>query len=127
MKTANAVLHLTVGETMEVSLARASAAMKAVKQGKSAKPYFGVGFDDVGEMFSVFTPKRWELIGALRESGATTIADLARQLKRDYKNVYNDCERLIEWMAIEKDENGLVYAPYSEIVVDMILPDKRAA
>ena len=127
MKTNNAILHLAVGEPMEASLARATAAMKAARQGKNIKPFFGVGFDDVGEMFAVFTPKRWELIGALRESGATTIAELARQLKRDYKNVYNDCERLIEWMAIEKDENGLIFAPYSEIVVDMKLPDKRAA
>ena len=127
MKTKNAILHLTVGEPMAASLARATAAMKAAKQGKPAQPYFGVGFDEVGEMFAVFTPKRWELIGALRESGATTIAELARQLKRDYKNVYNDCERLIEWMAIEKDENGLIFAPYSEIVVDLKLPDRRAA
>lgn len=127
MKIKNAVLHLTVGEPMAASLARATAAMKAAKQGKPARPYFGVGFDEVGEMFAVFTPKRWELIGALRESGATTIAELARQLKRDYKNVHNDCERLIEWMAIEKDENGLIFAPYSEIVVDMKLPDRRAA
>ena len=127
MKTNNAVLHLTVGEPIQASLSRATAAMKAAKQGKRVKPYFGVGFDDVGDMFSVFTPKRWELIGALREGGAMTIAELARQLKRDYKNVYNDCERLIEWMAIEKDENGLVFAPYAEIVVDMKLPDRRAA
>ena len=127
MKTNNAVLHLTVGEPMQASLARATAAMKAAKQGKQVKPYFGVGFDDVGEMFSVFTPKRWELIGALREGGAMTIAELARQLKRDYKNVYNDCERLIEWMAIEKDGKGLVFAPYDEIVVDMKLSDRRAA
>lgn len=127
MKAHNAVLHLTVGEPMEASLARATAAMKAAKLGKRAKPYFGAGFEEVGELFSVFTPKRWELIGALRESGATTVAGLARRLKRDYKNVHNDCERLIEWMAIEKDENGLVFAPYSEIVVDMKLPDSRAA
>ena len=127
MKTDNAVLHLTVGEPVSASLARAAAAMKAARQGKPASPYFGVGFENVGELFSVFTPKRWELIGALREGGAMTVAELARQLKRDYKNVHNDCERLIEWMAIEKDENGLVIAPYSEIVVDMKLPDKRAA
>jgi predicted transcriptional regulator len=127
MKITKSVLHLTVGEPMTASLARASAAMKVARQGKKAKPYFGVGFDDVGEMFSVFTPKRWELIGALREGGAMTVAELARQLKRDYKNVHNDCERLIEWMAIGKDENGLVCAPYNEIVVDMKLPDKRAA
>jgi predicted transcriptional regulator len=63
----------------------------------------------------------------LRESGATTVAELARRLKRDYSNVHNDCERLIEWMAIEKDENGFVCAPYSKIVVGMKLPDRRAA
>jgi predicted transcriptional regulator len=127
MKMNNTVLHLTVGESMVNSFARASAAMKAARQSKSAQPYFGVGFEDVGQLFSAFTPKRWELIGKLREEGAMTIAELARQLGRDYKNVYSDCERLIEWMAIEKDENGLVFAPYSEIVVDMKLPERRAA
>lgn len=127
MKTDNVVLHLTVGETMSASLVRAAAAMKAAKQGKRIQPYFGIGFEGVGSLFSVFTPKRWELIGALREGGAMTIAELARQLKRDYKNVYSDCERLIEWTAIEKDENGFVVAPYSEIVVDMKLPNRRAA
>ena len=127
MKTENAVLHLTVGEPMSASLARAATMMKAAGKGKPARPYFGVGFDDVGELFAVFTPKRWELIGVLREGGAMTVAELARRLKRNYKNVYNDCERLIEWMAIEKGEKGLVYAPYDEIVVDMKLPERRAA
>lgn len=127
MKTDNTVLHLTVGEPVSASLARAAATMKAARRGKAAQPYFGVGFDDVGELFSVFTPKRWELIGVLREGGAMTVAELARQLQRDYKNVYNDCERLIEWMAIEKNESGLVFAPYDEIVVDMKLPERRAA
>ena len=127
MKNHNTILHLTVGEPVSASMARATAAMQAAKQKKAIQPYFGVGFDYVGEMFAVYTPKRWELIGALRESGPVSVAQLARLLKRDYKNVHNDCERLIEWMAIEKDENGLVFAPYSEIVVDMKLPDKRAA
>jgi len=127
MKTDHNTLHLTVGEPVAASLARASAAMLAVREGRPVPPYFGVGFDDVGELFSVFTPKRWELIGALREGGAMTIAELARQLKRDYKNVHNDCERLIEWMTIQKDENGLVFTPYDKIVVDMQLPEQRAA
>jgi len=127
MKTPDTVLHLTVGEPVTASMARAKAAMLAAKQGKTIQPYFGVGFGDVGEMFAVFTPKRWELIGALRENGPLSVAELARLLKRDYKNVHNDCERLSAWMAIEKDENGLVFAPYSEIVVDMKLPDRRAA
>ncbi|MBW8078599.1 MAG: hypothetical protein HKM01_00490 [Gallionella sp.] len=69
MKIDTSVLHLTVGESMAASLARA-AAMKAAKQGKPLTPYFGVGFEDVGTLFSVFTPRRWELIGSLREGGA---------------------------------------------------------
>jgi predicted transcriptional regulator len=95
MKNINNILHLTVGEPMQAKLARAALAMKAARQGKPSHPYFGAGFDDVGELFSVFTPKRWELIGALREGGAMTVAELARQLKRDYKNVHSDCERLL--------------------------------
>lgn len=121
------ILHLTVGESMAASLARASATLQSVREGLPVPPYFGVGFDNVGEFFSVFTSKRWELIAVLRQGGAMSIAELARQLKRDYKNVHSDCERLIEWMAIEKDVNGLVYAPYDEILVDMKLPEKRAA
>ena len=127
MKTRNNVLHLTVGEPIEASFSRAAAAMKAARRGKPGKPFSGVGFSGIAEMFSVFTPKRWELLGELRQSGAIGISELARRLKRDYKNVHLDCERLIEWMAIEKDENGLVFAPYSEIVVDLKMPDKRAA
>lgn len=57
MKTNNAILHLTVGKPIQASLARATAAMKAAKQG----------------------------------------------------------------------ENGLVFAHYAEIVVDMKLPYRRAA
>ena len=51
MKANNNVLHLTVGEPVSASLARASATMKAARQ-----------------------------------------------------ECINDCEHLIEWMAIEKDE-----------------------
>jgi predicted transcriptional regulator len=127
MTSKNTILHLTVGEPMSASLARASATLLAIKEGRPVQPYFGVGFSNAGELFSVFTPKRWELIGALREGGAMTVAELARQLKRDYKNVHNDCERLIEWMAIERDETGFVFAPYDEIIVDMKLPERRAA
>lgn len=78
MKNEPVVLHLTVGEPMAASLARAAAAMKAASEGKPVQPYFGVGvgvgFDEVGELFSVFTPKRWELIGELRDGGAMTVA-----------------------------------------------------
>ncbi len=76
MKTDNTILRLTVGEPVSAGLARAVAAMKAARQGKAAQPYFGAGFDDVGELVSVCTPKRWELIGVLRDKGGQ-IADVS--------------------------------------------------
>jgi predicted transcriptional regulator len=56
-----------------------------------------------------------------------TIAELARHVRRDYKNVHGDVEKLIEWQAVEKDAQGRISAPYDEIVVDVRLPQKRAA
>jgi len=71
--------------------------------------------------------RRWDLLAALRATGPVTIAGLARHLKRDYKNVHNDIDRLVEWHAVEKDAQGLVFAPYDEIVVDVRMPAARAA
>jgi hypothetical protein len=41
--------------------------------------------------------------------------------------VHGDVERLTEWQVVEKDEKGLVFTPYSEIVVDVRLPQGHAA
>lgn len=56
-----------------------------------------------------------------------TIAELARRVRRDYKNVRGDVEKLVEWHAVEKDDQGRVVAPYDEIVVDVRLPQRYAA
>jgi predicted transcriptional regulator len=121
------ILNVKVGEPLAASLALASMTMEALEQGKPVVPYFGIGFADVGQLFAVFTPKRWDLLAALREAGPMTIAELARQVRRDYKNVHGDVEKLIEWQAVEKDDQGRISAPYDEIVVDVRLPQKRAA
>ena len=121
------ILNVKVGESLESSLVRAAQTMEALERGDAPVPYFGVGFSDIGQLFSVFTPRRWDLLAVLREDGPMTVAELARRLNRDYKNVHNDVEKLIEWQAVEKDEQKRVVAPYSEIVVDVRLPQGRAA
>jgi predicted transcriptional regulator len=121
------VLHVKVGEPLESNLARAVQTMEALQGGKAPKPYFGAGFSDMGQLLAIFTPRRWGLLGVLRKDGPMRIAELARRLKRDYKNVYGDVEKLMEWGVLEKDEKGRVAAPYSEIIVDVRLPGGRAA
>jgi len=121
------ILNVKVGEPLESTLARAARMMETLERGESPAPYFGVGFSDVGQLFAVFTPRRWDLLAALREGGPMTIAELSRRVKRDYKNVHGDVVKLAEWQAIEKDDKGRVFAPYSEITVDVRLPQGRAA
>lgn len=121
------VLHLKVGETLAQAGARAAATMKAVQRGETPPIHFGVGFEDVGQMFAIFSPKRWELIGALREAGPMTVAQLARHVGRNYKNVHGDVQQLTEWMAVERGDDGRVSVPWGSILVDMKLPQSRAA
>lgn len=120
-------LHVRVGGEIEESLRRAAQTIKAIERGQQPEPYFSVGFENIGQMLSIFTPKRWEMIGILRSSGPLTVAELARRLDRNYKNVHGDVRNLMEWMAIERDEEGRVFVPWSEIIVDMHLPRQTAA
>jgi predicted transcriptional regulator len=127
MKPVPRVLNVKVGETLYESADRTAEALRALAAGRAAQPYFGVNFDQVGQLFATFTPKRWELIAALRAAGPMTVAELARHLRRDYKNVHGDVQQLIEWMAVERDEDGRVSVPWTEIRVDMKLPSASAA
>lgn len=127
MTSRKQILNVTVGESLREAGDRAAAAMRAIERGEPSPPHFGVNFAQIGQMLAAFTPKRWELIAALREAGPLTVAELARRLGRDYKNVHTDVSQLIEWMAVERSDDGRIHVPWSEIVVDMKLPERVAA
>ena len=121
------VLHVTVAEPLGASLERAGAAMQALQRGAPPEAYHGIGFEDMGQLLAVFTPQRWALIAALRAAGPLSIAELARRLGRDYKNVHTDVMALAEWRAVERAADGRVSVPWSEIIVDLKLPEETAA
>jgi predicted transcriptional regulator len=110
-------LIITVGESPQMALKRAGDAMQAIEDGLAPAPYFGVGFQNMTQLGEVFTPKRWELVEALKASGPMTIYALAKKLGRHYRNVYKDVAALTKWMAIEKNADGLVFVPWDEIDV----------
>jgi predicted transcriptional regulator len=119
------VLHVKVAEPVRASLDRARIVMEALDRGEAPEPYFSVGFESMPQLLGVFTPKRWELIAYLREHGPLAIAELARRLKRDYKNVHSDVAALMEWLAIERDDDGRVFVPWDAI--ELRLPLVRQA
>ena len=117
MSAKERVSNVKVGESLQDAGARAAAIMKDIQRGEPTPSYFGVSFGEIGQMLAAFTPRRWELIAMLREAGPLSVAELARRLERNYKNVHTDVAQLIEWMAVERGEDGLVCVPWSEIVV----------
>lgn len=102
-------------------------AAESAQAGRSVRPQFSVGFSEVGAMLAAFTPKRWELMGVLRESGPCSVRALAGKLGRDYKNVHTDVAALELWMAVERLDDGRVWVPWDEISVDLQLPQAVAA
>ena len=72
-------------------------------------------FSSPAQLFSVISPKRWEMIEHLQKIGKTTIRGLARSLGRDIKRVHEDVTLMIDWGLVERDEAGLVHVPYSTI------------
>ena len=121
------ILTTNVGASIKPTLTLVQQAMEKLVVGEESTPYFGIGFKDAKQMLSVFTEKRWDLLATLRANGPCSIAELARLVNRDYKNVHTDVERLKEWLAIEKNEKGMVFTPYGEIIVDAHLTKVNAA
>jgi len=110
-------LEITVGDPAELALKQFGATLNAALKGGSVAPFFSIGFMNMSQFGAVFTPKRWELVEALKTSGPVTIYALAKQLNRHYPNVHKDVTALIEWLVIEKDEENKVFVPWDEIDV----------
>ena len=74
-----------------------------------------LNFEDFAMLVSVLTPKRLELLKTLRQNGPLSVRALAKQLKRDYKNVHADVASLEAAELIQRSEYGLVLAPWDVI------------
>jgi predicted transcriptional regulator len=86
---------------------------KTWKSGKRGATVFT--FSSPAQLFSVISPKRWELIEHLQHLGPSTIRGLARSLDRDIKRVHDDVTAMMDWRLVERDADGLVHVPYSVI------------
>ncbi len=72
-------------------------------------------FSTPAQLFSVISPKRWQLIERLQRLGPSTIRGLARALERDVRRVHDDVTAMIAWGLAERAEDGRVFVPFSVI------------
>ncbi|MGE5516703.1 MAG: hypothetical protein ACM31D_12885 [Bacteroidota bacterium] len=86
--------------------------------GDAVTPEISVTFESMEVFLRHVTPKRLEMVRFLRAHPTTSVADLARQLGRDYKNVHEDVEALATAGLIEK-EGRAIRAVADEIVLKL--------
>lgn len=92
--------------------------------GQMSDPVATFTFSSPAQLFTVISPKRWELIEQLQKLGPSSIRGLARAIGRDVKRVHDDVVLLAEWGIVERRDNGKVCVPYEVIHADF---DLRAA
>ena len=85
----------------------------AWRTGKSGSDLFT--FSSPAQLFSVLTPKRWDLIERLQALGPSSLRGLARELGRDVKRVHEDAAVLLKWGLVERTDDRKLVVPYGVI------------
>jgi predicted transcriptional regulator len=78
-------------------------------------------FSSPAQLFSVLSPKRWDVIERLQALGAISLRGLARELGRDVKRVHEDVAVLLDWGLIERSADRKIVVPYGVIHADFDL------
>jgi predicted transcriptional regulator len=91
-------------------------ASRATYQGET------LNFETPGAFFGRLTERRWAIVRELQAAdGKIGVRELARRLGRDVKRVHEDTGVLIDLGLVERDVDGAIACPYSDIHVDMHL------
>jgi predicted transcriptional regulator len=106
------------------ALKRFSRAWRGASDGKEAGGAT-VGLGSIAELTALLSPKRLELLRHVAQCPGLSIRALAQALGRDYKNVHTDVSELEARHFLERDDAGLITAPYDELVIRA--PLRRAA
>ncbi len=78
-------------------------------------------FESLPVLLKNLTPARWTLLETLRRDGPLSINELARRLKRNYKNVHTDVSRLIDLGLIGRLADQRVAVVWDIVVAEMRL------
>ncbi len=108
--------------SMHDALSKFVDAFEKVSKGEDIKPEDTVGFDSLEELNKVLTPKRLELINAVRRYAPDSVKELASIVNRDLRNVYRDLKILQAGGFIKLYKTGKKVKPivdYDEIVIKL--------
>jgi len=108
------VLELRIGDARD-ALDRFEAAWNRRNEGRKLERLRVLSLEDLPLLLRTLTPARWELIDRLREAGPLSIYQLAKLLRRDYKNVHTDVTALARISLIERQDDARVSVPWDVV------------
>ncbi len=98
--------------------------IEAYKKAKRGQP-FGIvdqiDFPNEATLWSTLSPKRMETLRYLREHGPMSGRQLARELKRDQKNIYTDIKVLSRLELLKISEDNKYFVPWDDITIQLAL------
>jgi predicted transcriptional regulator len=107
-------------ESLEETGKRVIDAWHAAEKG-DVEPQFHVSFTDVATFMKVVSPRRVDLMKALRGAGPMSVRALSMLLKRDYKSVHGDVAKLLGIGLIDRTESGLVEVTWDKVSAELDL------
>lgn len=100
----------------------------AMDTGKELAPAdYHLNFATAAQLFAELTPKRMELLDALKRTGPQSVYRLAKALGRNYSNVHASVAKLMELGLIARDDKEKVLVPWDDIEIHIALSGSKAA
>lgn len=91
-----------------------------VEDGQAPARVEKISFQDQQLLFKTLTPKRFEILKHVHEKGDTSIRSLAKDLGRDYSNIYQDVKLLTQLGLMLKNEKNGTYSVLWDVIVTEI-------
>ena len=114
------VLEVRIGPAAD-ALDRFEAAWNRRAEGRPVRTLNVLSLPGLPQLVQALSPARWALLGALRRSGPVSIYELAKQLRRDYKNVHTDVTQLAALGVILRGSDNRVLVPWEVLRAEWTL------
>jgi predicted transcriptional regulator len=82
--------------------------VRKIEHGEKVKKHEGISFDSIDAMRKVLTEERLKVLRAIKKEHPESVYELAKKLKRDIKNTFNDVQFLAQagLLELKKTKNG---------------------
>ena len=114
------VLEIRVGPAAD-ALDRFEAAWNRRVESRPVRTLNVLTLPNLVQVAKNLSPARWALLEALRGAGPLSIYELAKRLRRNYKNVHTDVTQLAALGVIERAGDNRVLVPWEVLRAEWTL------